>query len=114
MVEADLLGTSGERGRPGGRGEQRRWRRLRSAREGERNRGGGESSGESEGVRGAAWRLQGVVEASREAGGGRGGIGARHRAASVRGEEEDKGEEEVGWAGWGSWAGSGGLHGEAR
>ena len=23
-------------------------------------------------------------------------------------------EEEVGWAGWGSWAGSGGLHGEAR
>ena len=41
-VEEDLLGTSGERGRPGGRGEQRRWRRLRSAREGERNRGGGE------------------------------------------------------------------------
>ena len=36
--------------------------------------------------------------ASVEAGGGRGGIGARHRAASVRGEEEDKGEE-VGWAG---------------
>ena len=44
------------------------------------------------------WRLQGVAEASREAGGGRGGIGARHRAASVRGEEDDKGEE-VGWAG---------------
>jgi len=31
-----------------------------------------------------------------EAGGGRGGSGARHRAASVRGEEEDKGRR---WAG---------------
>ena len=47
-------------------------------------------------------RLRGVRgrlgNASVEAGGGRGGIGARHRAASVRGEEDDKGEE-VGWAG---------------
>ena len=54
----------------------------------ERCRGRGE-------VRGVRGRLG---NASVEAGGGRGGIGARHRAASVRGEEEDKGEE-VGWAG---------------
>ena len=46
-------------------------------------------------MRGVRGRLG---NASVEAGGGRGGIGARHRAASVRGEEEDKGEE-VGWAG---------------
>ena len=49
------------------------------------------SRGEVRGVRGR------LGNASVEAGGGRGGIGARHRAASVRGEEEDKGEE-VGWA----------------
>ena len=47
-----------------------------------------------EGTRGVRGRLG---NASVEAGGGRGGIGARHRAASVRGEEDDKGEE-VGWA----------------
>ena len=46
-------------------------------------------------MRGVRGRLG---NASVEAGGGRGGIGARHRAASVRGEEDDKGEE-VGWAG---------------
>ena len=40
-------------------------------------------------MRGVRGRLG---NASVEAGGGRGGIGARHRAASVRGEEEDKGE----------------------
>ena len=39
---AVLLEASARRGVAGGRGEQRRWRRLRSAREGERNRGGGE------------------------------------------------------------------------
>ena len=46
-------------------------------------------------MRGVRGRLG---NASVEAGGGRGGIGARHRAASVRGEEDDKGEE-VSWAG---------------
>ena len=73
---------------------------------GEGNRGGGESvrgrereqrrRKRGEGTRGVRGRLG---SASVEAGGGRGGIGARHRAASVRWEEEDKGEE-VGWAGW--------------
>ena len=48
----------------------------------------GEVQGRGE-VRGMRGRLG---NASVEAGGGRGGIGARHRAASVRGEEEDKGE----------------------
>ena len=48
----------------------------------------GEVQGRGE-VRGVRGRLG---NASVEAGGGRGGIGARHRAASVRGEEEDKGE----------------------
>ena len=72
---------------------------------GEENRGGGKSvrgrereqrgRKRSEGTRGVRGRLG---NDSVEAGGGRGGIGARHRAASVRGEEEDKGEE-VGWAG---------------
>ena len=52
-------------------------------------------------MRGVRGRLG---NASVEAGGGRGGIGARHRAASVRGEEDDKGEE-VGWAGQGEGAG---------
>ena len=51
---------------------------------------------------------RGVVVASLgrpgEAGGGRGGVGARHRAASVRGEEDDRGESggglgRLGWTG---------------
>ena len=73
---------------------------LRSGACREESRGGngvqgkrGEVQGRGE-VRGVRGRLR---NASVEAGGGRGGIGARHRAASVRGEEEDKGEE-VGWA----------------
>ena len=56
----------------------------------ERRTGGEEGHGERgavQGVRGVVWGVAGE-----EAGGGRGGIGARHRAASVRGEEEDKGE----------------------
>ena len=58
-------------------------------------------------MRGVRGRLG---NASVEAGGGRGGIGARHRAASVRGEEDDKGEEVAGPAGgdgpgkWPRWA----------
>ena len=98
---AELWEASGSRGVAGSHGGSRRWRRLRS--------GSGTEEGESvwgrerkqrgrkrgEGTRGVRGRLG---NASVEAGGGRGGIGARHRAASVRGEEEDKGEE-VGWAG---------------
>ena len=53
-----------------------------------------------EGTRGMRGRLGNT---SVEAGGDGGGIGARHRAASVRGEEDDKGEEEVGWAGQVGW-----------
>ena len=74
---------------------------LRSARE-------GREAEEETGFRGREGRCRGRGEvrgvrgrlgnASVEAGGGRGGIGARHRAASVRGEEDDKGEG-VGWAG---------------
>ena len=71
------------RARAGREAEEGTWS---SGREG-RCRGRGE-------VRGVRGRLG---NASVEAGGGRGGIGARHRAASVRGEEDDKGEE-VGWA----------------
>ena len=54
-----------------------------------------------EGTRGVRGRLG---NASVEAGGGRGGIGARHRAASVRGEEDDR--RRVGWAALGRscWA----------
>ena len=67
----------------------------------------GESSGESEGGRGGVWRLQGVVEASREAGGGRSReevAGARGRARRARArppgrEEDDRGGVEMGWAG---------------
>ena len=90
----------------GSHGGSRRWRRLRSGRgteEGESVWGRGRKQRgrkRGEGTRGVRGRLG---NASVEAGGGRGGIGARHRAASVRGEEEDKGEE-VGWAC------AGGLH----
>ena len=69
--------------------------RSREGKQRSEGEGGPESEGEVRGGRGGAWRHRGVEE---EAGGGRGGIGARHRAASVQGEEEDKGEE-VGWAG---------------
>ena len=89
------------RGVDTGRGGARRCSRVLVVdRERERAEGIGTEGEirESERVCGAAWRLQGVVEASREAGGGRGGIGARHRAASVRGEDDDTGEV-VGWAG---------------
>ena len=65
---------------------------------GEENGGGGKSvrgrereqrgRKRSEGTRGVRGRLG---NDSVEAGGGRGGIGARHRAASVRGEEDDRG-----------------------
>ena len=81
---------------------------LRSGACREESRGGngvqgkrGEVQGRGE-VRGVRGRLG---NASVEAGGGRGGIGARHRAASVRGKEDDKGEE-VGWAALGRscWA----------
>ena len=79
--------------------------RARAGREAEEGTGSRGREGRCRGrgeVRGVRGRLG---NASVEAGGGRGGIGARHRAASVRGEEEDKGEE-VGWAArWGSWAG---------
>ena len=71
--------------------------RGREAEEGTGSRGReGRCSGRGE-VRGVRGRLG---NASVEAGGGRGGIGARHRAASVRGEEEDKGE---GGGGLGQW-----------
>ena len=67
--------------------------RGREEEEGTGSRGReGRCSGRGE-VRGVRGRLG---NASVEAGGGRGGIGARHRAASVRGEEEDKGRR---WAG---------------
>ena len=65
---------------------------------GEGNRGGGKSvrgrereqrgRKRGEGTRGVRGRLG---NDSVEAGGGRGGIGARHRAASVRWEEDDRG-----------------------
>ena len=94
MAVARGYGVGGD-GAPLGGGEReperggRRWERSRGSR----------GSGHHGGVRGR------LGNASVEAGGGRGGIGARHRAASVRGEEDDKGEE-VGWADrWGSWAG---------
>ena len=86
MVVAAANGVGGD-GAPLGGGERepkkggRRWERSRGSR----------GSGHRGGVRGR------LGNASVEAGGGRGGIGARHRAASVRGEEDDKGEE-VGWA----------------
>ena len=57
-------------------------------------------------------RLKGVAKASREAGGGRGGIGARHRAASVRGEEDDRGVSGGGLGRTG--AGPAGLPGERQ
>ena len=69
---------------------------------------------ESERVRGAAWRLQGVVEASREAGGGRSReevAGARGRARRARARPPGRGgrrqgrEAVVGWASGRSWAG---------
>ena len=58
---------------------------------GKRARGGEREQRErkmSEGTRGVV-----VASLGRpgEAGGGRGGVGARHRAASVRGEEDDRG-----------------------
>ena len=83
--------TSSARARAGRKAEERTGSRGREG----RCRGRGE-------VRGVRGRLG---NDSVEAVGGRGGIGARHRAASVRGEEDDKGEE-VGWAGQvgGSWA----------
>ena len=85
------------------------WQRTTAAAlcSGEERRGRGEGEQRvrerREGHQGGSWHRGGVRgrlgNASVEAGGGRGGIGARHRAASVRGEEDDKGEE-VGWAGW--------------
>ena len=97
----------GERGRPCGRsGGERRRRRL-SGGSGKRVRGGREGvqrERRSRGSRASPWRREGVgeaatakqeVEASR----------ARVRAVSVllAEEEEDKGEEEVGWAGQMGW-----------
>ena len=76
------------------------------ARESQRKRG---ARGECErpgGVRGVADGVQGnesKQEVARgEAGGGRGSVGARHASplfVLLAEEEEDKGEEEVGWAG---------------
>ena len=62
---------------------------------------------ESERVRGAAWRLQGVVEASREAGGGRsrrwpGRVAARAGRVPVLLAEEE-GDREGGGGGLGRW-----------
>ena len=51
-----------------------------------------------------------------EAGGGRGSVGARHASplfVLLAEEEEDKGEE-VGWAGWATGVGPGGLRGKLR
>ena len=73
-------------------------------REGERAEGIGTEGEirESERVRGAAWRLQGVVEASREAGGGRGAWprapGACPSSCPGR---KTTGKALVGWAGQG-------------
>ena len=64
----------------------------------------------SEGTRGVVVAVlggPGKQEVAGEAGGGRGGVGARHRAASVRGEEVDRGLAVAGWAaswGWARWA----------
>ena len=104
-------GRSGRGGSPGFLGWQRgaRWlRRTASATTSSARARAGRKAEERTGSRGREGRCRGRGEvrgvrgrlgnASVEAGGGRGGIGARHRAASVRGEEDDKGEE-VSWAG---------------
>ena len=77
---------------------------------GEENRGGGECSRKREGAareeeeRGDTRRPRGVAREAGEAGAGRGIASARHRAASVRGEEDDR--RRVGWAALGRscWA----------
>ena len=90
-------GSSSVAAAPFGRGREREQRGIGT--EGEIR--------ESERVRGAAWRLQGVVEASREAGGGRGAWPRAPGAcpSSWQRRKRTK-EEEVGWAALGRscWA----------
>ena len=104
----------GERGRPCGRGGgERRRRRLSGTRRRARERRGegyGEEIRESERVRGAAWRREGVGEAAtakQEVA----GVGARaSRLCLLAEEEEDKGGGGLGLTGGlhrGGWASTG-------
>ena len=104
-VTAELGGASERRGRTCGRGGSSRRRRLHSvvAREGAR---GGEKLGERmRGVQGVAWpspwRRKGVGEAATAKQEVAGALRARAtpRLCLLAEEEEDKGGEEVGWAG---------------
>ena len=97
-----------------GRGGARRCSRVLVVdREGERAEGIGprERYGRVREFVGAAWRLQGVVEASREAGGGRSReevAGARGRARQAHARPPGRGGRRQGGSGgglgrWGSW-----------
>ena len=121
-VEAELVGVSERLGVAGGHERARRWRRVCSvaARESQRRRG---ARGESErpgGVRGVADGVQGderkqeVARGKQEVAGAASARATPRLCSSSWQRRKRTREEEVGWAGWGSWAGSGGLHGEAR
>ena len=95
---AELLSSAGGRGVAGGCGNRRRRRWWRVGGAAGESREGGRST---EGVRRARGCVASRTESRatrgrRQAGGGRGIASARHRAASVRGEEDDR--KRVGWA----------------
>ena len=104
-VEAENLSASARLGVAGGHEGARRRRRACSVRWETAREGAGKSE------RGRADRddTGAFIHAARgsrrwpgEAGGGRGSVGARHASplfVLLAEEEEDKGEEEVGWAG---------------
>ena len=76
--------------------------RARESRGGEKGRERAESEGRDRGGYGAYPDASGAPRW--QAGGGQGGVGARHRAASVRGEEDVRGVSGGGWAASWSWA----------
>ena len=116
MVEADLLGTSGGSEEHGGYGERRRRRRAPLGRVQGESRGGNGVQGKREAVEGveaSPWRREGVGEAATAKQEVAGALRARatpRLCSSSWQRRKRTREEEVGWAGWGSWAGSGGLH----
>ena len=99
------LGSTSERGGGGrGHGYGERRSQVRSVTRGRESRGGGggpEREGRSRGSRASPWRREGVGEAATAKQEVAGALRARAtpRLCLLAEEEEDKGEEEVGWAG---------------
>ena len=106
-VEAELLGASARLGVAGGHGYGDDDGELRSVvcagGKQRRERGPGEERGGAGGEGGSVASRGRLGNASVEAGGGRGSVGARHRAASCAGMGRKIGMPLVGWAA--SWAG---------